>query len=724
MMGVKPIDMGPKMQKTVENSISFPSERRARETSTVELSELRDILVHRRLLIAGTAALLTIAALIYCLFADSLYSSTSQIIIDPRDRQVVSNDVNPSSISPDGGITQVESQVSVAESTGVLMRAIKATDLTRDPEFNSRGLIGRLLRQFQGLPESASPEEQAAQTIDSLRRATVVKRADKVLVLDVTVTANSADKAALLANAIASAYLEDQSDARSQATRQASGGLTARLAEQRQQVQDAENAIERYKNENNMVMASGMLVSDQVLTDLNTQLANARNVTSGLKARVDQIGQRASGGLSSDATAEVMQSPVISKLREQEATLQQRITDMTSKFGPRHPAMVSVVAQKRGLEQLIEKELDRIAASVQTDYQRALANEQDLAARLDVLEKTSLVNDQASVRLRELQRDLEAVRSIYADFLKRSQETREQSGIDSTNARIISEAMPALKRKWPPIPLLLAGALFGGLGLGAGFALIAEYTSPTVLSSGQVQKATGAVVLAVLPAESRRLGYRRRLLLRLPIADPRPNTAALPPNLNGALGLALRRLSDRGKWQQSKTVAPSLLFTSRLEDGAERMRVSAFMAAAAAGRGDRVLFIDANISRGMDTAELGLLDVLSGESTMDDAIDMQYSGNIAFMGAGRQNSVFNETDGLSSTHDLLVDARHKFDLVIIDGGDLTENIKAAPLAALASDIILVAELKATPLHSVQAQSMAASIMGRSVTASLLVDGTI
>jgi uncharacterized protein involved in exopolysaccharide biosynthesis len=697
---------------------------RTREGSTVELSELRDILVHRRLLIVGTAAVLTLVALVYCLFAQSLYSSTSQIIIDPRDRQVVSNDVNPSSLAPDGGITQVESQVSVAESTGVLMRAIQATDLTRDPEFNSRGTIGRLIRYLEGLPETPAPEDQAAQTIDALRRATVVKRADKVLVLDVTVTARSADKAALLANAIATAYLEDQSEARSQAARQASGGLTARLAEQRQQVQDAENAIERYKSENNMVMTAGTLVSDQVLTDLNSQLANARNATSALKARVDQFGQRANGGLAPDATSEVMQSAVISKLREQEATLQQRITDMTSKFGPRHPAMVSVVAQKRGLEQLIEKELDRIAASVQTDYQRALSNEQDLAARLDVLEKTSLVNDQASVRLRELQRDLEAVRSIYADFLKRSQETREQSGIDSTNARIISQAMPALKKKWPPIPLLLAGALFGGLGLGAGFALIAEYTSPTVLSGGQIEKTTGAVVLAVLPAESRRLGYRKRLLQKLPIADQRPGTSTLPPNLNGALGLALRRLSDRGKWQQSKTVVPSLLFTSRLEDGAERMRVSAFMAAAAASRGDRVLFIDANISRSESADDMGLLDVLSGECHMDNAIDPQHSGNISFMGVGRENAVFNETDGLSFAHDMLVDARQIFDLVVIDGGDLTENIKASPLVALASDIVLVAELKATPLDSVQAQSMAASVMGRSVTASLLVDGTV
>ena len=99
--------------------------------STVELGDLKRILVRRRFWIFGTVALLTLVTLLYGLFTPALYSSAAQILIDPQDLQVVTNDVNPSRISPDGGITQVESQVSVVQSTGVLMRAIAATNLTR-----------------------------------------------------------------------------------------------------------------------------------------------------------------------------------------------------------------------------------------------------------------------------------------------------------------------------------------------------------------------------------------------------------------------------------------------------------------------------------------------------------------------------------------------------------------------------------------------------------------
>src|SRR3954451_8982007 len=102
---------------------SYPS-------STVERGDLKRIWVRRRFLILATAALLTLAALLYGLFTPALYSSAAEIIVDPQDLQGVTNDVNPSRVPPDGVITMVESQVAVVQSSGVLLRAIAATNLT------------------------------------------------------------------------------------------------------------------------------------------------------------------------------------------------------------------------------------------------------------------------------------------------------------------------------------------------------------------------------------------------------------------------------------------------------------------------------------------------------------------------------------------------------------------------------------------------------------------
>lgn len=680
---------------------SYPS-------STVELGDLKRILVRRRFLILATAALLTLAALLYGLFTPALYSSAAEIIVDPQDLQVVTNDVNPSRVPPDGGITMVESQVAVVQSSGVLLRAIAATNLTDDPEFNGQdGLLSRLLGGVLG--SGSAETDKTGKTLDALRRRLAVKRADKVLVLDVIVTAKSADKAAKLANAIAQAYLADQASARAKMATDASDSITARLDEQRKRVQRAENAVEAYKSANNMVMAAGNLVSDQELTEINTQLAAAQSRTATLKAQVDQL--RRSGG-APDATSEAMRSAVISSLRAQEATLVDQVSQLGTELGPRHPSMMAAQQQLRDTRALIARELGRIGAAAETDYERALANQQALEAKVAGMKSKSLDTDQASVKLRELQRDLEAVRSVYATYLQRAQETREQVNVDSTNARIISDAMPALKKSWPPLLLLVFGAFFGGLGLGTGMALIAEYSSPTVLSSAQMQSAIDAPVVGVLPAKS----ARRRWW---------PFGGAAAPagqKMDAVAGLALRRLFSSSRRPPNWPLVPSILVTSAPEDSAQRGRVARLLANAAAARGSRVLFIDTNNAGGSQKEpQPGLLDVLRGEYAFEALSQYTPGSNVALLGKGRPKAAFSEAQGVYFTQHMLAQASRNFELVVVDGGALADNLNASPLVAMVDEIVLVATLNATPMRDVTAASQAISVMGRLPTGALLVD---
>ncbi|TJV37994.1 MAG: lipopolysaccharide biosynthesis protein [Mesorhizobium sp.] len=675
--------------------------------STVELGDVKRILVRRRFLILATAALLTLVTLLYGLFTPALYSSVAEIIIDPQDLQVVNNDVNPSRVPPDGGITIVESQVSVVQSTGVLLRAIQATNLTEDPEFNGQG--GLLSRWLGGLLGSGSAEtDKTGKTLDALRRVLAVKRADKVLVLDVIVTAKSADKAAKLANAIAQAYLADQAAARAKMATDASDSIGARLEEQRKRVQKAENAVEAYKSANNMVMAAGNLVSDQELTEINTQLSAAQSRTATLKAQVDQL--RRSGG-APEATSEAMRSSVISSLRAQEATLVDQVSQLGTELGPRHPSMIAAQQQLRDTRALIARELGRISAAAETDYERALANQQALEAKVAGMKSKSLDTDQASVKLRELQRDLEALRSVYATYLQRAQETREQVNVDSTNARIISKAMPALKKSWPPLALLLVGAIFGGLGLGTGLALIAEYSSPTVLSSNQMQSAIEAPVLGVLPAKS---GGRRWW----PFGG-----AAAPASqkMDAVAGLALRRMFSSGRRPPNWPLVPSILVTSPPEDAAQRGRVARLLANAAAARGSRVLFIDVNAGSHQKDPQPGLLDVLRGEYAFEALSQYRPGSNVAVLGRGRPTAVFQEAQGAYFAHHMLAQASRSFELVVIDGGALADNLNASPLVSMVDEILLVATLNSTPMRDVTAATQAISVMGRLPTGAMLVD---
>lgn len=689
-----------------------PEVYRRRPDGAVEISELWRILWHRRVMILAAAGLLTGLALAYGLTTSPLYTASAQLLIDPRDRNVVNNDVNPNTVSPDGGLAQIESQTSVIQSGSVLSRAIRATKLTEDSEFNGAGLLARLLGRVVADPPTAdgslTPAE--ARTLANLRRKVSVKRADKVFVVDVAVTTKEPGKSARLANAIAEAYLADQADSRSRAATEASEALTARLDEQRKRVEAAENAVERYRAEHNLVAASGRLISDQQLSEISNQLSAAQARTAALKSQVEQIAQqRARGGLSG-TSSEAMQSQVIGKLREQEATLIQREADLQSQYGPRHPAIGAVQNQLAHLRRLIATEIERVTQSVRTDYERALGNEKLLTGKLDALTRQTQGADKASVRLRELQRDLDAVKAVYGNFLLRAQETREQANLDTTNARIISPAQSPQQASWPPTLPLAAAAAVLGLGLGMGLALLREYAAPHLLSAAQAEALIGAPVIGVL--RSRRAtstGWLRRL----------GKSAADAGSAEADAGLALLRLFNTT--QAPAAAARSLLLTSTRTGNAERERVTDLLAAAAMKQGERVLLIDANVEKQEQEPGKGLMDILRGECSLEEAIHFAGDRDVALMSGGRRKAPPQKALGRSFAMRMLADASRHFDIVIVDAGALTTNVTIAPLVGMAEEIVLVAQLHETHLQDITKAVEAARIMGRAVTATILVD---
>jgi uncharacterized protein involved in exopolysaccharide biosynthesis len=620
---------------------------------------------------------------------------------------VVSNDINPSSVSPDGGIAQVESQVSVVQSGGVLLRAIAATNLEADPEFNGTSFSGGILALF-GQPREGIESDLQAKTLAALRKRLAVKRADKVLVIDVSVTSRDADKAARLANAIADAYLADQAQARADAGNQASSALTARLAELQGRVKDAENAVEDYRAANKLVVSSGQLVSDQQLNEL--------------KAQLDQLRRNNS---SADGTTEAMNSAVITKLRDHESALVEKVASLGTQLGPSHPEYAAAQAELQHVQTLITREVDRLGKATRVDYERALADERALSGKLDQLKSQSLDDDKADVRLHELQREVEAVRSVYANFLVRAKETGEQASVDSTNARIITRALRPQQRSWPPLALLLVGAAFAGLGVGASASLTHEYMAPLVMSGGQIRSISGATVIGALPAGGPAPSY---WLNRA--AEISPPSAIVPREENvdalshRVIQLLLAKLLNGDVGDRRRYAARSLIVTSSATDGPERSRVAELIAAVAARNGERVLLIDADVGGEKETAFPGFLDLLRHDCMIDSVMHSSGTSEYLRIDKGRRDSEQRDIPRREIDETQFARAFRYFDLTVIDAGALTDNYKVGPLVADADEVLLVAELFMTPQSAVVAEAEVAALMGRPLTSVVLVDKTL
>jgi polysaccharide biosynthesis transport protein len=425
------------------------------------------------------------AGLIMSLMAELMlsprYRAVSQILIGPVDLRVVEKQLVPGSQSSDANVLQVESETRILTSDRVLRRVVESQHLTDDPEFQARGVssLGRLISRLRtaiGLPSDVLKTGDAElAALRQLQRAVNAKRTERTYVVDLIVDTSDPDKSARIANAIAAAYVSEQSAARTEAARRATDSLDLRLTELRERVRQAEEQVERYKNEQNIVGAGGRLVDEQQLTDFNSQLITARGRTAEAKARYEQSLAIQRSGADPGNTSEAVQSNTVGCLREQYATIARQEANLTAELGPRHPYVIEAHAQARNALRLITDEIGRVADANKHDYERAAANENALAASFDTLKRRAMNTNLAFVKLRELEREVDANKTVYESFLVRAREIREQEQLDTINVRVLSDAQPPQDRSFPPrrMILLLASLIVGGLG-GVGFAYAAD----------------------------------------------------------------------------------------------------------------------------------------------------------------------------------------------------------------------------------------------------------
>ncbi|MBV8752732.1 MAG: GumC family protein, partial [Hyphomicrobiales bacterium] len=383
---------------------------------------------NKKYLLGGMLAAL-LAATAVELAVTPHYRATIQIMIGPTDLKLVEKSVLPAAQTPDANVMQVETETRVLISDRVLRRVVRSEHLTDDPEFQRGGLnlpgFVAALRASVGMPAAQTlTVDPEINVIRQLQRNITAKRSERTYVVDLAVETSDPEKSARVANAIGTAYLDEQADARAEAARRATDSLGARLNEQRERLTQAEEQVEQYKAQHNIVNASGRLVDDQQLTELNNQLITARARAAEAKAKYEQVLALRRGKLDQGGIPEAVQSTTLGLLRDQYGTISRQEANLTAELGPRHPRVIEARAQLVRAQQQIGEEIARIAEASRIDYERTLANETALATNLATLKQRAMDTGLAFVKLRELEREAEASRAVYESFLVRTREIR------------------------------------------------------------------------------------------------------------------------------------------------------------------------------------------------------------------------------------------------------------------------------------------------------------
>jgi uncharacterized protein involved in exopolysaccharide biosynthesis len=215
-------------------AVDFPAD------TGIDLRRILTVLWRGKATILWTTAASLLIAVMFVLMAPHRYTAMTQILIDPTDLHAVGNELTPTNLANDATVLQVESQVRVLTSDSVLRRVVKTEALDKDPEFAGQA--------------GGEGTDSVAAALNALKRSIQVKRAERTYVVDVSVTTREPAKSARIANAIAEAYLQEQTDVRSDAVRQISQSLSSRLAELKERVRAAEDRVEAFKQRNNSVL--------------------------------------------------------------------------------------------------------------------------------------------------------------------------------------------------------------------------------------------------------------------------------------------------------------------------------------------------------------------------------------------------------------------------------------------------------------------------------------
>lgn len=464
---------------------AIPYSRSALQPSGgLDLFELSRILWPRKATIAMAALICACIAVMIGKSLTPKYLATAELYVDPRELQLVDRELTPRAQDVSGLSMVVESQARLITSNSVLLQVIRDIGLDKDPEFGgaSGGALSSLLALLGlGQHHTGDANAEPTATLDALNRHITIKKTDRSFVVDIEVWSHDPAKAAIIANAIADAYLKESRNSQASAARRATGDLSGRLKELQERLRNAETALAAYKAQNNFVGPQDTLLSDQQLSASNQRLAAAHALTLDAQARYDQIESGRRAATDPGAFPEALQSPTIANLRAQYAEARKHYAELAAELGPLHPSLRQMEKQVEDLRRTINEEVDRFAQSAKNDLARARDYEASMNRALEAQKHQSVKLSQASVRLRELEREVEASRDIYQAFLKRSRETEEQESLNTSAARIIGEATVPQHRTFPPAMSLLAmlGFFIGAVG-SAGWIVAIDRLRPEV----------------------------------------------------------------------------------------------------------------------------------------------------------------------------------------------------------------------------------------------------
>lgn len=439
----------------------------------------------RKYLITVLALIGGVIGVLVALSTPHKYYAESQIFLDPRELRLTDTDLSNNPVSSELLLALVDTQMRVATSTTVLENTIDELGLVNDPEFSGNdGGIGKTIKELF-LGSSSTSTNINKRVLDQLRKSIGIGRDPKTLVVSLGVTTLNAEKSALIANSIVEQFLKEFNLQKSEFFTQTSSSIQDRLGMLRARLDEAENAIVRYRSTNDIIDVGGGVINQKEMLSLSDSLTKIRAEQIAKSILAQELAKVDVNAVISGSFPQAALTDTLSEQRKQYSVAKSTSDSLAVGLGARHPQLVAAQASVKALGADIRDELRRIIAAAQRDAKRTQQSEAELSSQLAVLKSKSSDLSVENIELEELTRKASSLRVLYEQLLKSSSEIAVQSELSSSKIQIISEAeapdFPSTtSRKITVILFVFVGAIFGifyAMVIGAWKGIQQNYTS-------------------------------------------------------------------------------------------------------------------------------------------------------------------------------------------------------------------------------------------------------
>jgi len=703
-----------------DNQNTLPAESGLAESITEAFGIIR-----RQLLVIIFFALIGITCgIIYLRITPPNYTAQAEILFDRSNRPIVQQQ----SLFEDApfDLSFFESQIQILQSERIALSVIKKLDLMKDPEFagSDGGLFGSIADYFSRLfrpefPKSESEFEQ--QAVSVFLQKIEAKRIGTTFFIEISFRSNNPNRAAQIANAVADVYIADQMESKYETTRRANEWLRGRLNDLRRQASADEQAVNSYKTDNKIVNAGGTLIGEQTLTELNSALVSARAKTSEALARLDRIEailRMDSPDAPVDATvSDAVSSPIITKLRQEYLALVNSEAEYSARYGKNHESVINLRNKIRDTLTSIASELRRLAETSKSEYLIAKKRQDDIERELASSVSQSQATNRARVTLRDLESAAESSRSLHNLFQQRFLESTQQQAQLFNEVRVIEPATVATQKRSPKPIIILALSALGGMILGGGLGLLREVMDRVFRTRKQVEEILHVPCVAMVPLQkedpkqkhtsSDQESHTMPIGLRTITYRSTVLRAVLNPPLS-YFTEAIRSIKVAADLIRKKRADTTIGITSALpNEGKSTIAVAFAQLVAQVGR--RVIVVDCDLhnpslSRTLaPTATIGIIEVLSGECSICEAIWTDPATKMAFLPAVINAQLIDTSEILASalTSKLFDQLRQSYDYVVIDLPPIIPAVDVRATAHLMDLYFLIVEWGRTRIDVVQ-----------------------